>query len=395
MQCIDQFDIRERRVFIRVDFNVTLRQNGDEWEIIDDTRIRETLKTLKYAQEQKAKIILASHLGRPKGKVDSKFSLLPVAQRLSQLLETEVFFPENCIGDAPRKIIREMAPGQVVLLENLRFHSEEEANDRDFAQKLAGFCDVFINDAFGTMHRAHASTAMLPSLIKERGIGFLVQKELRYLGQMMERPEHPFTAIIGGNKISDKIGVIRQLIHKVDTLLIVGGMAYTFMKEQGLDIGKSVVEKDRLDLVKDLHALAKEKNTRILLPLDHVIASAFQADAPSQVVLPTGIHGEWMGLDIGPKTVAVFSQEIMNSKTVFWNGPAGVYEFEKFRQGTLGLARAMAETQAVTVIGGGDSVAAIHELNLQDKIDHVSTGGGATLEFLSGKSLPGLASLRT
>lgn len=396
LKTIEDFSIAGRKVFIRVDFNVAMGDGPDGTRVItDDTRLRAALETIEYARSKEAKIVLASHLGRPKGKPDPKYSLLPVAERLSELLKGDVLFPDHCVGDGPRKVVRDLKPGQVCLLENLRFHPGETANDQEFAQKLLEFTDVFIEDAFGAVHRAHASTDALPRMVAERGIGFLVRKELKYLGALLENAQHPFVAIIGGSKIADKISVIRQLIKRVDSLLICGGMAYTFLEARGFDIGKSLVEPEHLKLAKDIEELAKQAKVQLLLPEDHVVADEFKPNANTKVVINGGLHAPWMGLDIGPKTIEKYAAVIARAKTVFWNGPAGVFEMEAFRKGTLALAEAIAASGAVSVIGGGDSVAAISLLKLEDKMTHISTGGGATLEFLSGDPLPGLLSVET
>jgi phosphoglycerate kinase len=393
----DLVPLSGKKVFIRCDFNVALSDESDEKRsITDDTRIRAALPTIEFARKNEAKVILASHLGRPKGKADAKWSLLPVAERLSELLDCDVLFPDHCVGEGPRKLVRDLEPGQVLLLENLRFHPGESKNDREFAQKLKDFCDIYINDAFGTMHREHASVAALPQLMSQRGMGFLVEKEIKYLSKLLSDPEHPFLAILGGNKISDKISVIRNLLPRVDTLLIVGGMAYTFLKQKGMPIGKSVVENDRLELTKELQSLAHDKRTHLLLPSDHIIADRFDKDAHVRTVRnEDGIPEGWMGLDIGPKTIVRYKEQIQKAKTIFWNGPAGVFEMEPFRNGTLELAKSVAKSKAVSVIGGGDSVAAIKLLKLEEEMSLISTGGGATLEYLSKKTLPGIKCLES
>ncbi|OGP60537.1 MAG: phosphoglycerate kinase [Deltaproteobacteria bacterium RBG_13_61_14] len=391
IKAINELLISGKRVFIRVDFNVP--KDKKTGEISDDTRIREALPTIRFALEQEAKVILASHFGRPKGKPVPEMSLLPVAQRLSELLGQDVIFPDDCIGDGVRKNVQDLAPGGVILLENLRFHPEEEANDPGFAQKLAQLCEVYINDAFGTAHRAHASTAGMAEFVKEKGVGFLMQKEINYLSKLIEDPERPFLAILGGAKISDKIGVVENLLSKVDGILICGGMAYTFLKAQKIEVGKSLLEDDKIPTAKKLLDRAKTKKIPLLLPEDHVVAPALEKGVKSQVKGLKKIPADQMALDIGPATIAKFVAEIKKAKTIFWNGPAGAFEIEPFNQGTIAIARAVAESGALSVIGGGDSVAAVHQAGVADKITHISTGGGASLEFIEGKKLPGISAL--
>jgi len=387
---LKDFELTGKRLFMRVDFNVALTP---EKTIIDDTRIRAALPSIQYARDKGAKIILGSHLGRPKGKIIEALSLQPIANHLANLLGTPVIFPDTCVGPGVENLVNQMREGEILLLENLRFHPGETTNDAHFAKKLAKFTDLYINEAFGTMHRAHASTAALPQKIEQAGIGFLVQKELKYLNRVIQEPQHPFVTILGGNKISDKISVIRHLLPRVDHLLIVGGMAYTFLKDAGYDIGRSVVEEDKLALAHDLKALAKEHKTQMLFPVDHVVADAFKNDANRKTLLNKEMCDPWMGLDIGPLTIEQFKSVILQAKTIFWNGPAGVCEMENFRHGTLALAQLIAQSQAVSVVGGGDSVGAIKQLGMEEHFDLISTGGGATLEFLSGKTLPGLTAL--
>jgi phosphoglycerate kinase len=396
---IRDLELTNQRVLIRVDFNVPLADDGVE--ITDDTRIRETLPTIEYALRRKAKVILASHLGRPKGKVNPKMSLRPVVDRLRSLLDhildedENVGFSPDCIGETAEEMARQLESGQTLLLENLRFHSEEEANDPAFAKQLAGLCDIYINDAFGSAHRAHASTEGITHYVKQSAAGLLMEKELNYLGNALGNPDRPFVAILGGAKVSDKIDVIDNLLNKVDALLIGGGMAYTFLKAQGQEIGKSLVEIDKLDTAKEALAKAAAKGVRFLLPVDHKLGDKFAADAKTQIVSGTeAFPAEWMGLDIGPKTIELFEKEVAEARTVIWNGPMGVFEMPAFAAGTMNVAQAVADNQdAITIVGGGDSVAAVKQAGVADRVKHISTGGGASLEFLEGKTLPGVAAL--
>ena len=386
---IRDLDLSGARVFIRVDFNVPLDGQG---KVADDQRIRASLPTVKYAVERKAKVILASHLGRPKGKPEDKkkYTLLPVAERLQQLLDQDVIFADDCIGDGVKKLVRELKDGQVLLLENLRFHPEEEGNGEAFAKDLASLADVWVNDAFGTAHRAHASTAGMAKFVKEKAAGFLIQKEVEYLGKALARPAKPFVAILGGAKVSDKIKVLDNLLSKADAICIGGAMAFTFLKAEGVNVGKSKVEEDKVDLARSILEKAKAKGVDFLLPIDHVCASEAKETAKREVVNDRAIPDDLLGLDIGPKTLDRYRQRILSSKTVFWNGPMGLFEQKPWAEGTFGVARAMADSSAVTVVGGGDSAAAVEEAGLVTKMKHVSTGGGASLEFVEGRELPGI-----
>jgi len=393
VKVINELELTGKRVFIRVDFNVP--KDKKTGQISDDTRIREALPTIRFALEKQAKVILASHFGRPQGKVVPEMSLLPVAQKLSELLAQDVVFPDDCIGDGVRKNVQDLGVGGVILLENLRFHPEEEKNDPAFAQKLAELCDVYINDAFGTAHRAHASTAGMAALVQEKAVGFLMQKEIQFLSKLLNvsEEERPFVAILGGAKISDKIGVVENLLNKVDCLLVCGGMAYTFLKAQNIEVGKSLLETDKVPTAQKLLKRAKTKKIPLLLPEDHVVAPALEKGVKTQVVGLKKIPADQMALDIGPATIARYVKEIKKAKTIFWNGPAGAFEIPPFDQGTLAIAQAVAASGAMSVIGGGDSVAAVHKAGVADKITHISTGGGASLEFVEGIKLPGIAAL--
>jgi phosphoglycerate kinase len=390
---INDLDLRGKRVFIRADFNVPLKDGV----VTDDTRIRETLPTLRLAIQKSGRLVLASHLGRPKGGPDPKYSLAPVAKKLEELLERPVAFASDCVGSDAEAKSKNLADGGVLLLENVRFHPEEEKNDEGFSKQLAALCDgLFVCDAFGSAHRAHASVVGITRFVKQSAAGLLMERELAYLGKALANPARPFVAILGGAKVSDKIEVVENLMKVADAMLIGGGMAYTFEKAQGLQIGKSLVEDDKLDLAKRLLAEAKEKNFKFLLPTDHVVAREFKADAPATICDVTATPADQMGLDIGPKTAAAYSAEIAKAKTIVWNGPMGVFEMPAFAKGTLEIAKAVAAATtagATSIVGGGDSVAAAHQSGVSNKISHISTGGGASLEFLGGRKLPGVEAL--
>jgi phosphoglycerate kinase len=388
---ITDLDLAGKRVFIRVDFNVPIK-NGI---IGDDTRIRASLPTIKYALDKGATIILASHLGRPKGKPNPDYSLKPVAGRLSELLGRPVEFAEDCIGPAAIAAIERASKGsQVVVLENLRFHPEEEKNDPGFAKELASLADVYVNDAFGSAHRAHASTEGIVHHVTQAAAGLLMAAEVQYLGKILEHPDRPFIAVLGGAKVSDKLEVIQNLVPRVDALLIGGAMAYTFFKARGLPVGKSLVEDELLDSAREVEQQAKARNLRFELPSDHVVASKIEAGAATETLDVADPNiGDRMGLDIGPKTIARYREFISAAKTVTWNGPMGVFEIDQLAKGTIAIAKAVADVKGTTVIGGGDSIAAVAKAGVSDRITHISTGGGASLEFLGGRKLPGVVAL--
>jgi len=396
---IRDLELRDQRILIRVDFNVPLSADGRQ--ILDDTRIKETLPTIEYALRHRAKVILASHLGRPQGKPNPKMSLRPIVDRLRILLDKElgasenVAFSPNCIGEIAEEMSRQLESGQVLLLENLRFHAGEEANDSKFAKQLAHLCDLYVNDAFGSAHRAHASTEGITHFVKTSAAGLLMEKELTYMGKALAAPEKPFVAILGGAKVSDKIQVIENLLGKVDALIIGGGMAYTFLKSMGQEVGKSLVEADKLGLAESTIDKAKAAGTRILLPVDHVLADKFAPDAKSELFKGDGpFPRELMALDIGPETIDLFADEISLARTIIWNGPMGVFEMPAFAKGTNAIAEAVADNASATsIVGGGDSVSAVKQAGVADRITHISTGGGASLEFLEGKKLPGVEAL--
>ena len=389
-ETVKDIDLKGKKVFVRCDFNVPMDK---EQNITDNTRIKAAIPTIKYLLEQNCKIILASHLGRPKGEVKPEFSLKPVAKELSRLLDKEVIMANDVIGEDATSKAANLKEGEIMLLENVRFHREETDNDPEFAKKLASMAEIFVNDAFGAAHRAHASTAGIADYLPAVS-GFLIEKELTVLGNAINNPERPFMAILGGAKVSDKIGVIDSLLDKVDTLMIGGGMAYTFFKAQGYNVGNSLCEVDKVDLALEAMEKAKQKGVKLLLPVDTKVGKEFKPDTESKTVAWTEIPDDWEGFDIGEKTIAMFKEELKNAKTVIWNGPLGLFEFDQFAIGTNEIAKALSELDATTIIGGGDSGAAVEKAGLADKMTHISTGGGASLEFFEGKKLPGIECLQ-
>ncbi len=386
---VRDIDLKGKKVLVRCDFNVPLDENQN---ITNNARIVGAIPTIKYLLENQCKIILCSHLGRPKGEFKPEFSLKPVAKELSRLLGQEVIMSKDVIGEDSKTKAENLKPGEILLLENVRFHKEETENDLEFAKQLASLAEVYVNDAFGTTHRAHSSTAGIANFLPAVS-GFLIEKELKYLGNAVSNPERPFVAILGGSKVSDKIGVISNLLDKVDTLIIGGGMAYTFLKAQGYEVGNSICELDKLDLAKELMEKAKQKGVKFMLPVDTKIGKEFKEDTESKTVKSSEIPEGWEGLDIGEETIKAYSEELEKAKTVVWNGPLGVFEFNQFAIGTNAIAKKLAEIDATTIIGGGDSAAAVAKAGIEDKMTHISTGGGASLEFLEGKELPGIECL--
>ena len=390
MKSIDQVDLGNKRVFIRCDFNVP---TDDQGKITDDTRIRAHLRTIGYAVDKGAKVILASHMGRPKGKRSDKYSLKQVAVRLSELVGKPVTFLDDCVGEQVVKAVSAMKSGDLILLENLRFYIGEEKNDEEFARQLAQFCDVYIDDAFAVSHRAAASNTAITGLVKECAAGFLLKDEIDYFNKAMGNPARPLAAIIGGAKVSDKIGVLEKVIEKVDKLIVGGAMAFTFLKASGYEVGKSKCEEDMLDTARSIMAKAKERKVSLYLPVDSMIAEQPAADSPAKACGISEMPKDWMGLDIGPQTITLFSDAVKDAKTIVWNGPLGMFELEPFSKGTFGVAHAVANSGALTIVGGGDTDTAIHQAGVSSKISYISTGGGAFLELLEGKTLPGVASL--
>lgn len=388
---VKDIDVNAKKVLVRCDFNVPI--DSETGKITDNRRIRAALPTIQYLLDHNAKVILCSHLGRPKGEFNLKYSLKPVAEELSKLLNKDVKLAKDVIGESAKELTSNMKEGDIVLLENVRFHKEEEQNDPEYSKALASMAEIYVNDAFGTAHRAHSSTTGVADYLPAVS-GFLIEKELEFLGGALENPKHPFVAILGGAKVSDKIGVIENLLDKVDTLIIGGGMAYTFYKAQGHHIGTSICEEDKLDLAKSILEKAQEKGVKLLLPVDNHVSSEYSNNGEEKMVDSTEIPDGFMGLDIGPKTIEKFEEAVKDAKTVVWNGPLGVCEFDKFATGTKAVATMLSKIEATTIIGGGDSAAAIEKLGLADKMTHISTGGGASLEFLEGKTLPGIACLQ-
>lgn len=388
---IEDIEFLGKRVLVRCDFNVPLKDG----KITDENRLRGALPTINHIVEKGGKVILCSHLGKPKGEPKKELSLEPVAKRLSELLNKEVLFAADneVVGQNAKKAVENMDNGDIILLQNTRYRKEETKNEESFSKELASLADIFVNDAFGTAHRAHCSTVGVTEFVKTSVCGYLIQKELKFLGNAVENPQRPFIAILGGAKVSDKINVINNLLEKVDTLIIGGGMSYTFQKAQGYTIGTSILEEDKMDYAKEMIKKAKEKGVKLLLPVDNIVGEKFAEDAEAITTKDQNIKDGYMGLDIGPKTSKLYAEEVKRAKTVVWNGPMGVFEFEKFANGTIEVAKAMAESEATTIIGGGDSAAAVNQLGFGDKMTHISTGGGASLEFLEGKKLPGIEAL--
>ena len=382
--------LKNKRVFIRVDFNVPLKLVGDVYEIVDPRRIEEAMPTIRYVLEQGGKVILGAHLGRPKGKTNPKYSLEPVGSYLSRVLGKDVLLTEECVGDAPRGLSHQMRMGDVMLLENLRFHAGEEENSLDFANRLAELCDIYVNDAFGALHRAHASTEGLAKIVKQRAIGLLVEKELKFLEPLKDSPKRPFVLIMGGSKVSDKMGVLEHFLPKVDTVIIGGAMAYAFLNARGFNVGKSLCEHKQVQLANKILKGAEARNVKVLLPEDHVVAQSINDIEKVSITQGVDIPDDKLGLDIGPKTIAKIAEVIETAETIFWNGPMGVFEQPAFAKGTFEVANLIAQSKAIKIIGGGDSAAAIAQAGLEASFDFISTGGGATLEFLEGKTLPGL-----
>ncbi len=391
MLSLKDLNLKDKTVFLRIDFNVPLDENH---VISDDTRIRAALPTIKYLLEHQAKVIAASHLGRPNGKNVPNLSLKPVSERLSELISSKIIMAPDAVGYAVEKLKRDLHSGQILLLENLRFHKEEKANDRSFAQKLAKGVDYYVNDAFGTCHRTHASVAAITQIVQLSAAGFLVSKEVEYLSRIIHSPQKPYTAILGGAKVSDKIPVIKNLLNKADNILIGGAMAYTFFSALDFDTGRSLVEEDKKEIALEIIKRAEEKSVNLCLPIDHLAAETMAPDAKVETINTVSIPSHLMALDIGPKTVKNYSEIISKAKTIFWNGPMGVFEFAPFSEGTTKIAQAVADTSSLSVVGGGDSVAAIHKAGVQEKISHISTGGGASLEFIANETLPGIEALK-
>jgi len=387
---IDTLDLKGKRVLFRFDYNVPLDGSGN---ITDDIRIRATLPTINYALDEGARIVIMSHLGRPKGKRAPQYSLAPVAKRLSRFLEKQVKMAPDCIGDEVRQLVGGMNPGDVVLLENLRFHPEEEKNDEAFARELAGLGDVYIDDAFGNAHRSHASNVAITRFVPECAAGFLIKKELNYFKKVIDNPARPFVFIVGGSKVSDKLAALSNLAQKVDKMIVGGGMAFTFLKALGYSVGHSIVEDDLIPKAEEIMAMARERGVKFYLPIDVVIAEEKSEEAETKIVPVQEMNSHWMGLDIGPATITLFSEALANAKTIVWNGPMGVFEIDAFGRGTAALAHSVANTYALTIVGGGDTDVAIHKTGESDKITYISTGGGASLELLEGKVLPGIAAL--